>query len=262
MSIRGLDVSATGLTAHSNSISIISNNVANIETAAFKRSEARFQDLLYERFLVPGSPSNLGDPGLGIEYGRGVGIANIPTIFQQGPFIQGLDLDVAINGPGFFRVRDGEGNIFYTRLGAFQPKGTGASGPINIQVSNQTLVLDPPIVLPGNNAVATIDGQGVVRQGDFSAQITLTQIQNPDGLEQVGDLLFRETVASGATITANPGQPGFGTLVQERLEGSNVDLSNELISLLQASQNFNLNSQAFVTGNEEIRQIVALVQQV
>ncbi len=105
MSIRGLDVSATGLAAYSNSISIISNNVANIETAAFKRSEARFQDLLYEQFLVPGAPSNLGDPGLGISYGEG---SALPTYRRSS--------NKAIHprtrsrrrhhGPGFFRVRD------------------------------------------------------------------------------------------------------------------------------------------------------------
>ncbi|MBY0585630.1 flagellar hook-basal body complex protein [bacterium] len=262
MAIAGVDTSATGLIAYSGQIAVISNNVANINTAAFKRSEPRFQDILYQQVITPGAPSNLSSTGVGVSYGRGVAVATIPTIFQQGPLEQGTDLDVAINGLGFFRVRDSEGNIFFTRLGAFQPKGVGGTGPINIQVSNQTLTLDPPVVLPGNNAITTVDSLGVVRQGSFTAQINLTQVQNPDGLEQVGDLLFRETVASGATLTTTPGQPGFGTLVENRLEGSNVDLSNELIGLLQASQNFSLNSQAFVTGNEEVRQVIALVQQV
>jgi flagellar basal-body rod protein FlgG len=262
VAIRGLDTAGTGLTAYSEFISVVSNNVANINTPAFKRSDVRFQDLLYQVTQSPGGLPGADQPGLGVLYGRGVSLATIFNIFEQGPFVPGLDLDVAISGPGFFRVRDGEGNIFYTRLGAFQPKGAGASGPINIQVSNQTLTLDPPVVLPGNNAVATIDSLGVVRQGSFTGQINLTQVQNLDGLEQVGDLLFRDTVASGGSVTTTPGQPGFGVLVPNRLEGSNVDLSNELITLLQNTQNFSLNSQSFVAANEEIRQLIALSQQV
>jgi flagellar basal-body rod protein FlgG len=262
MSLSGLEISATGIATYSGQIAVISNNVANIDTNAFKRSEPRFQDLLYDQVQVAGANANGSSTGVGIEYGRGVGLATVPTIFQQGPLEPGINLDVAIDGPGFFRVRDSEGNIFYTRLGAFQPKGVGGVGPLNIQLSNRTLVLDPSVILPGNNAETTIDNFGVVRQGSFTAQINLTQVQNPDGLEQVGDLLFRATPASGATITTTPGQPGFGSLVENRLEGSNVDFSNELINLLQASQNFNLNSKAFIVSNEEIRQVIALVQQV
>jgi flagellar basal-body rod protein FlgG len=261
MSIRGLDVASTGLAAYSSALAIVSNNVANINTNGFKRSDVRFQDLLYDTFLPPGKQGQSDETGIGVQYGRGVVIASVPSIFQQGATQPGLDLDVAINGVGFFRVHDIDGNLFLTRLGAFQPKGVGSAGPLNLQIGGKAYTLDPPIVLPGNNAETTVDAFGVVRQGSFTAQLELTSIQNPDGLEQVGDLLFRETAASGESFVGTPGTPGFATLVGQSLEGSNVDLTNEFIQLIETQQAFNLSSQAFVVGNEEIRQAIALVQQ-
>lgn len=261
MAIRGLDVPSTGLFAYGEQISVVGNNLANLNTAAFKKSDVRFQDILYELIRVPGTPEFGGTTGIGVEYGRGVTIASIPTIFKQGAFNQGLDLDVAIDGPGFFRVSDKNGNIFYTRLGAFQPKGIGASGEINLQIGGDTYTLDPAITLPGNAAPVTIAPDGELTQGVFTAQINLYSIQNPDGLLQIGDLLFRETVASGEVTEGTPGTPGFGKLIDNALEASNVDLTEELVQLLGASQGFSLNSQTFATENEEIRLAIALSQQ-
>lgn len=263
MAIPGMTVGATGLYAYSQQISVVGNNIANINTNGFKKSDVRFQDVLYQTLQPPGkSLISQTNNGVGVQLGNGVQISSIRTIFEQGPLVPALDFDVAINGEGFFRVVDANGDVFYTRLGAFQPKGIGASGVVNIQTPNGPVRLDPPITLPGNNAPTTVSPFGVVQQGAFSAQIELTRFQNVDGLEQVGELLFRETAAVGASFTGTPGSAGFGTLADNTLEGSNVELTSELIALILASQAFNLSSQAFVTGNEELLQAIALVQQV
>ena len=259
--IRGMDISATGIFAATQRIEVTSNNVANINTNGFKRGEARFADVLYQRLVTPGNPTNLNETGVGVELGKGVQLSSVTTLFEQGSFVPGFDLDLAINGEGFFRVTDVEGNVFYTRNGAFQPKGAGAAGALNLQLGDRSVTLDPAIILPGQNAIASVSSDGTLTQGTFTASISLTRFQNPDGLEQVGDLLFRETIASGLATTGTPSTPGFGSIVNGALEGSNVDLSNELIALVQGSQAFALNSQSFQTGNEEIRQVIALVQQ-
>lgn len=262
MSLHGLDIAYTGLAAYSRQIQVIGNNIANLNTNAFKRNDIRFQDVLYQIIELPGKSPNQGvNNGVGVELGKGVQVASNPTIFEQGPFVPGVDFDVAISGEGFFRVVDAQGAVFYTRLGAFQPKGVGASGIVNIQTSQGALRLDPPVELPGNNDITTVSPDGVIQQGAFSSQILLTRFQNPDGLVQVGNQLFRATSAVGAQITGLPGTNGLGAIVNGALEGSNVDLLTELVSLVEASQSFNLNSQAFITGNEEILEAINLSQQ-
>lgn len=261
MAIRILNIAATGITAYSDAVSVVSNNLANLNTNGFKRSDMRFQDVMYEHLRSAGIRGSDIPTGVGEQYGQGVSIASVPTIFSQGPLTPGLDLDVAISGEGFFRVLDSQGNAFFTRLGAFQPKGTGASGIVNLQISGETYVLDPPIILPGQNAPTNVSPTGVLTQGTFSAQIELTRFQNNDGLQQVGDLLFLQTPAAGASFTGIPGTDGFGTLVDSTLETSNVNLTNELIDLIEASQGFSLNSRSFQAGNQEILTLIALVQQ-
>lgn len=262
MSLHGLDIAYTGLAAYSQQIQVIGNNIANLNTNAFKRNDLRFQDVLYEINQMPGKTQNPNtNNGVGVQFGKGVQISSNPTIFEQGPLIQGVDFDVAISGEGFFRVIDAEGEVFYTRLGAFQPKGIGASGIVHIQTSEGAMRLDPQIRLPGNNDITVVTPTGQVQQGSFSAQLRLTRFQNPDGLEQVGDLLFRETSAVGAITTGVPGVRGFGTIVNGALEGSNVDLLDELVGLVEASQAFSLNSQTFITGNEEVLEAINLSRQ-
>ena len=261
MSIGGMNIAATGLGAYSQQLAVVGNNIANVNTSAFKRNDLRFQDMLYQTTTVAGKQNGLTGTGLGVQFGFGVGPASNPTIFQQGPLNPGQDLDLAINGEGFFQVADADGNTFLTRLGAFQPKGVGSSGLMNLQVAGDTFTLDPPIDLPGQNATTTVSPTGVVQQGTFTAQIQLVRVSNPDGLAQVGELMFKQTPASGALLTGDPGSDGFGTIVDNTLEGSNVDITTGFIQLIGASQNFSLNSQAFVTGNQELQRAIALAQQ-
>jgi flagellar basal-body rod protein FlgG len=261
MSIGGMNVASTGLTAYSQQLAVVGNNLANINTNAFKENDIRFQDMLYATPTLPGKPNGLTATGLGVQFGYGVGVASNPTLFKQGPLNPGQELDIAINGEGFFQVVDSNGNAFLTRLGSFQPKGIGSSGLMNLQIAGDTYTLEPPIDLPGENAATTVSPMGVVQQGTFSAQIQLVRVSNPDGLAQVGNLLFKETPASGAQLTGTPGNEGFGTIADNTLEGSNVDITSSFIDLIGASQNFSLNSQAFVTGNEEVLRAIALAQQ-
>src|SRR5262249_42318592 len=153
------------------------------------------------------------------------------TDFTHGPLVAGQPVDVAIDGEGFFRVVDQKNQVFYTRLGSFQPKAEGSSGPLNLQLSGQPFTLSPPVVLPGAPGTIDISPTGVVTQGNtVVGQIELVQFRNPDGLLQVGDLLFQQTGASGPPIVGFPGTSNFGRTIEGFLEGSNVDVAKELVN--------------------------------
>lgn len=260
MAIRGIDTAVTGLSAAEASLDVISNNIANNTTTAFKRSDAQFADIFYEMLLQPGIGIDV-PTGVGVSLGKGTQLATTALDFTQGPLTPGLDLDAAIQGEGFFRVTDNEGNVFYTRVGAFQPKGEAAAGPLNLQLGGTVVVLSPPVILPGVLGTVTITNDGQVFQGDtFAGQIELVRFRNPQGLLQVGDSLYSATPASGPEIPGLPGDPQFGSLVGGFLEGANVDIANELIGLINASQAFNLNSQALTTGNAELLTAIQLSQ--
>lgn len=260
MAIRGMDVAATGFASSEFRLDVISNNIANNTTTAFKRSDVNFADLLYET-LKTGGGGTTNPTGVGVQLGKGVRFASTALDFTQGPLTPGLDLDVAINGEGFFRVVDSQGGIFYTRVGAFQPKGDSAAGVLNLQLGGNVVAIDPPIVLPGAPGVVNVASDGRIFQGDvFVGQFQLVRFRNPLGLLQVGDSLYAATPASGPEIVGTPTDPQFGSLVGGFLEGSNVDIAIELVDLITASQAFNLNSQSFTTGNAELLTTIELVR--
>lgn len=260
MSFRGMDVGFTAMIASSDSIAIISNNLANTNTNSFKAGEAQFSDIFYQIISPPGRPGTPPTP-LGISLGKGVEVSATPIDFDQGPSVAGEQLDVAIQGGGFFRVRTAGGEIFYTRYGAFQPKGDSVAGPLNLQLADQAVTLDPPIVLPGVAGPTTISSTGVVKQGDtVVGQIPLARFRNEQGLLREAELLYSPTDASGPEIRGIPGDPNFGSLVPNTLEGSNVDVAEELVKLIAASQAFNLASQSFQTGNAELALAVQIAR--
>lgn len=260
MAIRGIDTARTGLDAAETRLDVVSNNVANSATFAFKRSDVNFADFFYQVLDLPGA--DLDPPsGVGVEFGKGVLLGSTVLDLTQGPLTEGLDLDVAINGPGFFRVVDGAGNVFYTRLGTFQPKGEAVAGPLNLQLGGNVVLLDPPLILPGATGQVTVSSDGQLFQGNVPVgRFQLVRFPNPEGLLQVGDSLYAESPASGPPIVGNPQDPGFGTLLGGFVEGSNVDIAQELIDLISASQAFNLNSQALTTGNEELLTAIQVAQ--
>ncbi|MFO0948475.1 MAG: flagellar hook-basal body complex protein [Planctomycetota bacterium] len=260
MNISGMDVGSTGMITAGDWISVVANNLANLQTNGFKRSDPTFQDIAYNVFKPFQQRQPRAAP-LGVEIGQGVRLNQVVNDFTQGPQVQGRNMDVYIAGEGFFQVVDPLGNVFYTRLGSFQPKEDGAAGPINLQLTDGPLLLFPNVTLPGDPGLPTVAPDGVITQGTTNVgRIRLVRFINPDGLEQVGDLLFRETGASGPPLQGFPGDPGYGSTIDGFLEGSNVQLASELVELVFASQLFAYSAQSFQTGNQELETTILLAQ--
>jgi flagellar basal-body rod protein FlgG len=262
MASQAMHVGGSGMAAAALHLEIIANNVANSSTDGFKRSSATFADIFYDVAHAANGTGPTPTP-LGVSFGQGASLATTPTDFRAGPIVPGTDLDVAINGPGFFRVVDTQGNTFYTRRGSFQPKGIGSVGPINLQLAEGTFLLDPLVTLPGVNGVVTVSNTGVIRQGDtVVGQIELVRFFNPDGLLPIADTLFVATPAAGPEIVGLPGEPGFGETAAGFLEGSNVDVAAELVDVLLASRAFSVNARSFQAGNDEVLSVINLVDNV
>jgi flagellar basal-body rod protein FlgG len=266
MAITALHSAATGLSSLSTAIDVIANNLANAETTAFKSSRVNFEDLFYQTLKAPGATSGNGDISpAGIFVGLGTRISNTQLDLTEGS-LQSTDnaTDVAIQGPGFFRVKIlstiGDGTA-YTRNGQFF---------INSQ--NELVVgmgdgyeLDPPITIPTGVTSLTITPDGIItgiKPGATTpsqlGQFQISQFVNPQGLQLLGGSLYQETQASGPPITGNPGDQGAGTIMQNTLEASNVDPVNELVTLIQTQRAFELNSQSIQTADQALQTITNL----
>ncbi len=214
-------------------LAMIANNLANAETPGFKRSSAVLEDCSYRHERMPGNQDSAGEYGpCGISIGRGVRLVAIRTDFRQGAFWQtGRELDVAIDGLGFFQVTDPNGHALYTRAGAFS---TNANGALVMGSADTGRLLEPPITIPCDAMAVVIGSNGTVsiRQPGSSqltqvGQLQLAYFVNTDGLLRRGENLLSETDASGTPTSGNPGQESLGTLRQGALEASNVDLQHE-----------------------------------
>lgn len=268
MAIAALNSAATGLRALSTRIDVIANNLANAETTAFKRSRVNFEDLYYSVLRQPGVAAGNGDLSpAGIFVGAGVKVSNTQLDVEQGPAEStGRALDIAIQGPGWFRVRtlDSIGDGFaYTRNGNLFINQDG-----NLILGlGDGYRLQPPITVPRGITEKDI---AISQEGIVSAilpgtttrtnlgQIQLTNFVNPQGLELLGGSLYRETEASGTPTTGNPGQNGTGVLLQGFLEGSNVDPVKELVTLIKTQRAFELNSQSIQTADQALQTIANL----
>jgi len=262
MSVQALYSAATGMRAMETKLDVIANNLANIETTAFKRGRVNFEDLFYRHEKLPGAEDTAGGlTATGISIGLGTKVASIQTDFHQGAFEEtGRQLDVAIEGPGFFRVMDPTGQILYTRAGTFS---INANGQLVIGSASTGRLLEPPITIPEDTLGISItpEGRVFVKQPGSPAltevgTIELANFINPEGLLKLGENLYAETDASGPAITGSPGQDGLGLLRQGMLEASNVEPVRELIELITTQRAFELNSQAVKAG-DEIMQLVA-----
>jgi flagellar basal-body rod protein FlgG len=266
MAITALHSAATGLQGLSTAIDVIANNLANAETTGFKGSRVNFEDLFYQTLKAPGTTSGNGDISpSGIFVGLGTRISNTELDLTEGSMEStGNNLDVGIQGPGFFRVKVlsslGDGTA-YTRNGQFF---------VNNQ--NQLVLgmgdgyqLDPPITIPTGVTNIQIGQDGIISgiQPGATAptqlgQFQITQFVNPQGLQLLGGSLYQETQASGPPIIGNPGTQGGGTLLQNFLESSNVDPVNELVTLIQTQRAFELNSQSIQTADQALETITNL----
>lgn len=249
--IRSLYSARTGMVAQELQLDTLSNNLANVNTAGFKKSRAQFEDIFYQELRAVGADTaGGGQIPTGIQVGMGVRPTSVQKIFTQGDFVDtGNEFDFAISGRGFFRViRDGD--EYYTRSGAFTKNSDG-----EIVTQNGEL-LDPPITIPGENAVTfTIDNQGAWSVKDSnqdivaSGQLNLYDFVNPAGLRAEGGNLFQPTEASGEPFEGDPGTDGLGTIAQRYIEASNVDVTEELVNLIITQRAYESNSKAIQTAD-------------
>lgn len=255
--MRALGIATTGMLAQQLNVEVISNNLANLSTSAYKRQRPEFQDLLYQNEQRVGSTSNEAGTIVptGIQLGLGVKTGGVYRILEQGTLQQTEnDLDLAISGRGYFEVELPNGELGYTRAGAFQVNQDGDL------VTLDGNIISPGITVPDNARNVSVSTTGVVEaflDGDVDpqnlGQFELTNFVNENGLEAVGNNLFRETPASGNPLTAFPGDEGYGTILQGFVEGSNVDSVREITNLIVAQRSYEMNSKVISTADEMLR---------
>ena len=260
--IRSLFTGTTGMNAQQLNIDVIANNLANVSTTGFKRSLTDFQDLLYETIKVPGSQTSTDTQSpTGILVGMGVGTGAVTKVFSQGELIQTQNqLDVAIEGTGFFQIQMPDGTTAYTRAGAFKTDSTG-----RITNSNGYILL-PAITIPQGANQISISNTGIVSAilaGDTASTqlgtIELATFINSPVLSSIGNNLFTETGASGTPSTGTPGDNGYGILAQAFLEGSNVNIVQEMANMITAQRAYEINSKTITTSDEMMKTTNALV---
>jgi flagellar basal-body rod protein FlgG len=254
--IRSLWTGTTGMNSQQLNIDVIANNLANVATTGFKKSRADFQDLMYQIMKVPGSKSSADtESPTGIQVGLGVRPAAVQKIFTEGDLIQtGNELDVAIEGAGFFQVEMPNGTTAYTRSGAFKRDSTG-----RITTSDGYPIL-PAITIPDGARQITISETGIV-SAIIGAATTSTEIgafetatfTNNSGLTAVGRNLFVESASSGTAQTSIPGNDGYGTLAQNYTEGSNVNIVEELAAMITSQRAYEINSKVITTSDEMMK---------
>lgn len=249
-------VAMTGLEAQQTRMSVISNNLANVNTMGFKRDRAVFEDLLYQTVRQPGAQSSQ-DTQLpsGMMLGTGVRTVATEKLHTQGNIVQtDNSLDVAVQGRGFLQVLMPDGSLAYTRDGALQIDSTGQL------VTASGYQVDPAITIPEDAQSVTIGSDGTITvqiQGQASpsqlGNIQLADFINPAGLQPIGQNLFIETASSGSPTTGNPGLNGLGTVVQGALETSNVNVVEELVNMIEAQRAYEMNSKAISTSDRMLQ---------
>lgn len=262
MAIQTLYTAATGMDALQTKLDVIANNLANVNSTAFKRDRTNFEDLFYRQERLPGVIDASGQyTPVGIHVGLGSRVQSVQADFTQGAFqTTNGELDLAIEGDGFFQVIDpSSGQFRYTRSGNFTRNN---NGDIVLASAMTGRLLQPQITLPQDTVHVVIGSNGQVSiQQAGSPQLTqLGQIQlakfiNPQGLLKVGENLYQETDASGAALLTNPGIDGVGVLRQNALESSNVEPVRELVDLITTQRAFELNSQAVQAGDQILQLI-------
>jgi len=234
-------------------VSVIANNLANVNTTGFKRSRPEFQDLIYQNLRLVGTLSPNGNQvPTGAQLGLGVKTAAIQKVFLQGDFAQTQNpLDLAIQGKGFLQVLQADGTTSYTRAGSLKLDNAGQI------VTADGLVVQPALTIPQNATNISIDTTGsvaVTQPGSTAPTIVgtlqLATFQNEAGLQAIGFNLFQQSDASGAPVVGNPGIDDRGTTIQGFLELSNVSVVEELVNLISAQRAYEVNSRTVQTADE------------
>ncbi len=255
---RALWISATGMEAQQKRTDAIANNMANVNTAGYKKSVVRFSDMLYQKIKLSGAGTATGETPVGIQMGSGVKVDSVSKIFTQGSLeSSSSDLDMAIEGDGFFQVQMPDGSTNYTRTGTFHMDSTGI-----VVTAEGYPVLGFP-TLDSNSSSISIHPDGTVTT--FSGGVTsekgriqLARFTNDEGLAYEGANMYAETPASGSATTGNPGGGDFGNIAQHALEGSNVDIVKEMVNMIAAQRAYELNSKGIKTADSMMRMIANL----
>jgi len=248
--MRSLWTSATGMIAMQNQIDTISNNLANVSTTGFKKSRVEFEDLMYQNLKIAGGQNEDGNiTPVGMQVGMGVRPVSVHKFFTQGDLENtGNTLDLAIEGDGFFKVIQNDDEV-YTRDGSFELNSDG------VVVNANGYVLQPEFTVPDETYSITVSEDGTISALDkdgtvlASADIDTYRFINPPGLLATGKNIYRETEASGEAQSGTPGDDNFGTIAQGYLEGSNVEMVDEMVGLIVGQRAFEINSKAITTSD-------------
>jgi flagellar basal-body rod protein FlgG len=256
--MESLWVAKTGLEAQQTRMTVVSQNLANVNTTGYKRQRAMFEDLLYQNVVQSGGmTSQQTEAPTGLNLGTGVRVVSTDRQFSQGNIVTtGNTFDVAVNGRGFFEILLPDGNQAYTRDGTFQ---VNADGEL---VTSSGYTVQPAITIPAGASGITIGLDGVVSAippGQSDAvqigTLQLTDFVNPAGLQPRGENLYGETQASGPPEPGTPGLNGLGTLLQGSLETSNVNVVEELVSMIETQRAYEMNSRAIETADQMLQHL-------
>lgn len=250
--MQALRIAATGMNAQQVNVDTLSNNIANLNTTGFKQMVPAFQDLMYQNKVAVGAITSAAGTlaPTGLQIGLGVTVGASYKVMEQGTLNNtGNDFDLAISGRGFFRVTMPDGTTSYTRDGSLQINQDGQL------VTKDGYPIDPAITVPSTAVDFTVTDSGVVSakvDGTVTnlGQLTLATFMNEAGLENVGGNMYKETEASGTPIDSTPGEQGSGLIVQNYLEGSNVDAIESITRLITAQRAYELNSKVISTADE------------
>mgnify|MGYP003667556505 CR=1 FL=1 len=259
--IRSLWTARTGLDAQQTQLDVISNNLANVATNGYKRSRAVFEDLLYQTMRQPGGQqTQINQISSGVQVGSGTRVVATEKIFTQGSLQQtGNSLDVAIQGNGFFQIEQPDGTLAYTRDGAFQLDNQGnmvtASG--YLLADNVNIPQDALSITIGKDGTVSVLQAGAVQPVEVGA-IQVATFVNTGGLQNIGENLFIETASSGIATPNQPGTNGSGVLNQGYVEASNVNVAEELVSMIVTQRAYELNSRAIQTSDQMLGRLTQL----
>lgn len=260
--MRALSIAASGMQAQQLNVDVISHNIANMNTTAYKRQRAEFQDMLYQNMERPGATSSASGEvlPLGIQIGVGVRADAVGRVTEQGGMnATNNAYDLAINGRGYFQVALPSGQTAYTRAGNL---AVNADGEV---VTADGFALEPSLTVPPEATAIQITRDGIVEvalanqsEPQQIGQIEIATFINPAGLEAIGDNLYLETPASGTANVATPGSPGFGTIMQGYLELSNVNAVEEISALIVAQRAYEMNARVITAADEMLQSTTQL----
>jgi flagellar basal-body rod protein FlgG len=249
-------IAKTGLDAQHTRMSVISNNLANVNTMGFKRDRAVFEDLLYQKVRQPGAQTSVNtESPTGMMIGTGTRVTATEKIHTQGNMVQTQGaLDIAIDGSGFFQVLRPDNTIGYSRDGAFKMNSEGQL------VTANGMLLQPEINIPSDANSITIGADGIISvtqygqsQASVIGNIQVAMFMNPAGLQPLGQNLYAETGSSGTAQLMTPSESGAGQLMQGALEASNVNVVEEMVNMIEAQRAYEVNSKSIAAADQMLK---------